>query len=133
MMGFRISLTSDVTILPKAAPMITPTARSITFPRAINFLNSPNMCSSLHQVGTMVGGYGESFAIDHGNEPLLPGGAAYRSQDRSSDPAQGARKTTHVRGNGSGGTALQGLGGSARRCLQKVRGVAQAPRRCAEQ
>jgi len=29
-----------VTILPKAPPMITPTARSITLPREINSLNS---------------------------------------------------------------------------------------------
>src|SRR5688572_10103122 len=32
--------TSEVTILPNAAPMITATAKSITLPRAINSLNS---------------------------------------------------------------------------------------------
>src|SRR5262245_59700720 len=38
--GMITSLTSEVTILPNAAPMITPTARSMTFPRAANSLNS---------------------------------------------------------------------------------------------
>jgi hypothetical protein len=36
------SLISEVTILPKAAPMITPTARSTTFPRIAKALNSVN-------------------------------------------------------------------------------------------
>ena len=35
--------TNDFTIAVKAAPMITPTARSITFPRAMNSLNSFNI------------------------------------------------------------------------------------------
>src|ERR1700757_3458909 len=38
--GMRISLTSDVTIPPKAAPMITPTARSMALPLTANSLNS---------------------------------------------------------------------------------------------
>src|SRR5687767_3370634 len=38
--GIRISLTNDVTILPNAAPMTMPTARSSTFPCTMNFLNS---------------------------------------------------------------------------------------------
>ena len=33
-------LTNEVTILPNAAPMMTPTARSITFPLKANSLNS---------------------------------------------------------------------------------------------
>jgi hypothetical protein len=33
MTGMMMSLTSDVTMAPKATPMITPTARSTTFPR----------------------------------------------------------------------------------------------------
>src|SRR5580658_6202076 len=40
MMGVMTSLTRLVTIAPNAAPMITPTARSITLPRAMNALNS---------------------------------------------------------------------------------------------
>src|SRR5208337_4167364 len=38
--GMMILSTSDLTILPKAAPMITPIARSITFPLKANALNS---------------------------------------------------------------------------------------------
>ena len=38
--GMKILLTSDETILPKAAPIIIPTARSITFPLKANSLNS---------------------------------------------------------------------------------------------
>ena len=40
MAGMMMSLTSDVTILPKAAPMITPTAMSTTLPLMANSLNS---------------------------------------------------------------------------------------------
>jgi hypothetical protein len=38
--GIRISSTNDDTIFPNAAPMITPTARSITLPRITNALKS---------------------------------------------------------------------------------------------
>jgi len=38
--GIRMAFTSDDTILPKAPPMITPTAMSITFPLRANSLNS---------------------------------------------------------------------------------------------
>src|SRR2546421_10392348 len=38
--------TSEVTIFPKATPIITPTARSITFARAMNSLNSFSMMVS---------------------------------------------------------------------------------------
>ena len=38
--GIRISFTNDVTILPKAPPMITPTAISITLPLSAKALNS---------------------------------------------------------------------------------------------
>src|ERR1700732_4079416 len=41
--GISTSSTSDETILPKAAPMITPTAKSRTLPRMTNALNSFNM------------------------------------------------------------------------------------------
>src|SRR5262249_5773672 len=43
MIGMMTSPTSDETIAPKAAPMMTPTARSTTLPRSANFLNSSNM------------------------------------------------------------------------------------------
>lgn len=38
--GMKMSLTSDVVIVPNAAPMITPTAMSMTFPRMANALKS---------------------------------------------------------------------------------------------
>src|SRR6185295_9551382 len=41
--GMMTPSTSDVIIFPKATPMITATARSITFPRAMNSLNSLHM------------------------------------------------------------------------------------------
>src|SRR4051812_16593524 len=41
--GMTMSLTSEVMTFPNAAPMMTPTARSITLPRAANALNSLNI------------------------------------------------------------------------------------------
>src|ERR1700710_3033463 len=41
--GIKMSVTSDVVIFPNAAPMTTPTARSSTFPRETNSLNSLTM------------------------------------------------------------------------------------------
>ena len=41
--GIKMSSTSDVTILPKAPPIITPTAISKIFPLEINSLNSFNV------------------------------------------------------------------------------------------
>jgi hypothetical protein len=38
--GMRMSLTKEETILPKAAPMMMPTAMSSTLPRRMNFLNA---------------------------------------------------------------------------------------------
>src|SRR5258708_25286333 len=46
MIGIRTSATSDCTMPPKAAPMTTPTARSTTFPRSANFLNSSSIIAS---------------------------------------------------------------------------------------
>ena len=40
MIGMMMSLTRESTIRPKAPPMITPTARSMTLPRAMNSWNS---------------------------------------------------------------------------------------------
>jgi hypothetical protein len=41
--GMKMLFTSDVTILPNAAPIMTPTARSIMFPLKANSLNSSNI------------------------------------------------------------------------------------------
>src|SRR5882672_12608236 len=43
MIGMMTSPTSELTMAPKAAPMITPTARSTTLPRRANFLKSSIM------------------------------------------------------------------------------------------
>src|SRR5450759_1868755 len=45
--GIRMSLVNDATILPNAAPMMTPTARSSTLPLLMNSLNSLSMEISL--------------------------------------------------------------------------------------
>src|SRR5215470_2016837 len=49
--GMRMSPTKDVTILPKAAPMTTPTASSTTLPRMMNSLNSRSMWPSSRSAG----------------------------------------------------------------------------------
>src|SRR6185437_12322993 len=46
MIGMMMSPTSDCTMLLKATPMITPTARSMTLPRKANFLKSSSIDSS---------------------------------------------------------------------------------------
>src|SRR5207237_696698 len=46
MMGMMTSPTSELTIEPKAAPMMTPTARSTTLPFIANSLNSFSMAKS---------------------------------------------------------------------------------------
>src|SRR5215831_4280058 len=43
MIGMMMSPTSELTMAPNAAPMITPMARSTTLPRRANFLKSSSM------------------------------------------------------------------------------------------
>jgi hypothetical protein len=43
MIGIMTSPTSEFMMPEKAAPMITPMARSTTFPRSANFLNSASI------------------------------------------------------------------------------------------
>src|SRR3984885_5371518 len=67
-----MSPTSDVTIFPKAAPIITATARSNTLPRMMKFLNSLNMRPPKalhHSTAARVRGYTE--------ELKTPGGKTY--------------------------------------------------------
>src|ERR1035438_1556061 len=45
--GIKMSSTNDDTIFPNAAPIATPTARSITLPRIANSLNSLSISFSL--------------------------------------------------------------------------------------
>src|SRR5262249_58027559 len=55
MTGVRMSPTSELTMAPKAAPMITPIARSTALPRNANFLNSSSMrCSHAAPAGSSV-------------------------------------------------------------------------------
>src|SRR5262245_59623607 len=57
MAGVRMSPTSELTIAPKAAPMITPMARSTALPRNANFLNSSSMrCSHAAPAGSSADG-----------------------------------------------------------------------------
>src|SRR5262245_15219101 len=49
-----MSLTSDVTTAPNAAPIMTPTARSRTLPRIANSLNSLNMVSPANDLSNSV-------------------------------------------------------------------------------
>src|SRR5262245_18043283 len=51
--GITTSPTSEFTIPEKAAPMITPTAKSTTLPRSANFLNSSNMTVHLAAHGSL--------------------------------------------------------------------------------
>src|SRR6187200_1571907 len=50
----KMSPTSDVTIAPNAAPMMTPTARSTTLPRMANFLNSSSIALPFSDRGYQV-------------------------------------------------------------------------------
>src|SRR5215211_255826 len=61
MIGIMMSLTIESMILPKAAPMMTPMARSTTLPRIANFLNSWSI-STLRRLGTST----ESHNADSG-------------------------------------------------------------------
>src|SRR2546425_3312766 len=54
--GIRMSLTSEVTMAPKLAPMTMPTARSTTLPRTTNALKSLSMLSPCR------GGWGRNHA-----------------------------------------------------------------------
>src|SRR5580658_7057646 len=71
MTGISISLTSEVTILPNAAPRITAMARSSTLPRMMNFLNSANIgppsgkCSGTGSAGALELGHNENEYDGH--------------------------------------------------------------------
>src|SRR5262247_2806684 len=51
--GITTSPTREFTIPEKAAPMITPTAKSTTLPRSANFLNSSSMTVHLTAHGLL--------------------------------------------------------------------------------
>src|SRR2546429_192347 len=78
--GMMTSLTSELMILPKAAPMMIPTAISSTFPRMANSLNSLNILGLLPNQGltncrakrsvTLHLSRGQGLA-NFGNQPFL--------------------------------------------------------------
>src|SRR5512132_4447594 len=82
--GMRRSPTKDDTILPKAAPMMTPIANSATLPRVTNSLNSLSM--ALVRLPSQEGGHVEvlfrraiALGADvgrHATAPVLAGGSA---------------------------------------------------------
>src|SRR5665213_4120510 len=101
MMGFRISPTSEATILPKATPMITPMARSRTLPRMMKVLNSLNIFGApgLHQYvqASIHWEHGEKRATHQSHLSVLPGGTAHRPGNQRRDPARGTRQATDLR------------------------------------
>src|ERR1700688_3317816 len=75
MIGIRMSATSDWTMVPNAAPMMTPTARSTTFPRNAKFLNSSSIAPSRPApTRTLV----DQPGMHHGGADRRPGGGADR-------------------------------------------------------
>src|SRR4051794_13686405 len=68
--GMMMSSTSEVTILPKAAPMMTPIARSRTLPRTASSLNSLSIARS-----SLVDSGGLLYAARHHEPPPRPLGA----------------------------------------------------------
>jgi hypothetical protein len=63
MIGMMMSETSESTILPKAAPMITATARSTTLPFIAKSRNSLSMCQS-SSPGRPLGASGDAMLSD---------------------------------------------------------------------
>ena len=69
MRGITMSFTKESTILPKAPPIMTPTARSITLPLTAKALNSFIMFDATH--------FSLKFVLISANESLLSGLRAF--------------------------------------------------------
>ena len=69
MSGITMSLTRESTIFPNAPPMMTPTARSITFPLTAKALNSFMMLDVTH--------FSLKYGLIYANESLLSGLRAF--------------------------------------------------------
>src|ERR1700739_847445 len=70
--GMIMSCTREETIFPNAAPMMKPTARSITLPRMANSLNSLNMGDSFgvaRRIRFVAGLYRRKAANPEENNP----------------------------------------------------------------
>src|SRR5580704_1943989 len=77
MSGMKTSFTSESTTFPKAVPITTPTARSTTLPRRMNFLNS----SKNDRMGTPVGfacRVGRVFETHHATPTKMVGLEDYK-------------------------------------------------------
>src|SRR3981189_28319 len=70
MIGMMMSPTSEGTMPPNAAPMMTPTARSTTLPFIANSRNSLSICSPFCSTSITVEGLVDEARMHHG--------AAYR-------------------------------------------------------
>src|ERR1700688_2978336 len=75
MIGIMMSLTSDVTMPPKAAPMMTPTARSTTLPF---MAKSRNSFSIGHSSAARLASSVDQAGMDHGAAHRNPGGLGHR-------------------------------------------------------
>src|SRR3954454_15263136 len=86
MIGMMISPTSELTMPPKAAPMMTPTARSTTFPFIANSRNSLSMrspFSSDSRTGRLTSAASkisvDQAGMDHGATHGDAGGVLHRN------------------------------------------------------
>src|SRR6476469_7642047 len=69
--GMIKSPTSEFTIPEKAAPMMTPTARSTTLPRSANFLNSSSIGNPFVHGEPLVDQAGMNHGFAHGGLGFL--------------------------------------------------------------
>src|SRR5262249_7284332 len=84
-MGMNRSFTIESTILPNAAPITIPTARSTTLPRRMNFLNSsknPFMASPRSQLENRTGCVRNAFRTQLAGGPRSETSEPRRSRDR---------------------------------------------------
>src|SRR5580700_2915035 len=94
--GIKMSSTSDDTIFPNAAPIITPTARSKTFPRITNALNSFNIRLSSDWVNGGPDYSGGSATVYRGTFALKRGELTRaKYQNRADQPTQNQNKSGH--------------------------------------
>src|SRR5882724_7919972 len=72
--GISTSLTSEVTILPNAAPMMRPTARSTTLPRIAKSRNSFSISHPLDRAHRIIAGSGIVLSLAEQRQELVEGG-----------------------------------------------------------
>src|SRR5258708_12768308 len=78
MIGMMMSPTSEVTMPPNAAPMMTPTARSTTLPFIANSRNSLSICSPFCSTSIAVEGLVDEARMHHGAAHRHARGLGYR-------------------------------------------------------